>query len=260
MVMVLFLLSVEPAPVLRALAYGKSSFPVRLLDGTQETSTAREPLDWLFYVVETGSARVLVDAGMQEQADANGFNLSRFTPTSGVLEHEHIDPSTVTHVILTHAHVDHAGGAHLFKNAAIVLQQAEWPAFQRSRPFLQHEAFYKQAGRMLLVEGDAVIVPGVSVTLAGGHTRGSQAVLAGDDVIVGDECYTQARCANATPLPRGAVVDAAANKRFLRRVQGWLKEGRRVLTLHEQPAPSTSTAPSLPLQTGESAARPSSSP
>jgi glyoxylase-like metal-dependent hydrolase (beta-lactamase superfamily II) len=115
----------------------------------------------------------------------------------------------ITHVILTHLHFDHAGGATSVVNGQLV------PTFKNAQYFIQKEnlavarapnlrekaSYYPanfeplvDAGRLTILDGDIEnILPGVSVVVSHGHTRGQQMVK------VCDSSHTLLYCGDVVP-------------------------------------------------------------
>jgi glyoxylase-like metal-dependent hydrolase (beta-lactamase superfamily II) len=99
-----------------------------------------------------------------------------------------VDAASVRDVIITHLHYDHVGNFTLFPNARFHLQDAEM-AFATGRHMTHPSisiAFDVEdvvgmvravyAERVVFHDGDAAIMPGITVHHLGGHTRGLQAV------------------------------------------------------------------------------------
>merc|ERR1719410_2910060 len=81
----------------------------------------------------------------------------------------------------------------LFPLAKHVVQQAEY-AYWKSSPSLQERAKFQQhfvpletLGMMQIVDGDAILCPGVSLRLLPGHTPGHQVVRIEGDGAAGKE-------------------------------------------------------------------------
>ncbi len=103
-----------------------------------------------------------------------------------------LHPDEITHVIQTHLHFDHVGGATLidaegtlkiqFPNAKVFVQKGEWETANdpnpRDRRSYKPENLnpLKENGVLELIEGDGEILPGISVTVTGGHTKHHQLV------------------------------------------------------------------------------------
>ncbi|MBU1741436.1 MAG: N-acyl homoserine lactonase family protein, partial [Proteobacteria bacterium] len=100
-----------------------------------------------------------------------------------------IQADQVELVILTHLHFDHAGGVGLFPEARFFVQRSEYDFWTKNpmagRPVFQffldqatREALVglEAAGRLVFLEGDAEVAPGVECLLAPGHSPGLQAV------------------------------------------------------------------------------------
>lgn len=155
------------------------------------------PLDYIALLVQSEGHRVLVDTGMG----------SGVTPAAGQLlgnlRAAGIGPESIDTVILTHGHPDHLGGnltgdgQPAFPNARYVVAKTEWD-FWTAESTLEQCAAGSLYGlgeldrligawarknlppvryQVELVEGEAEVVPGVTVIPAEGHTPGHLAVL-----------------------------------------------------------------------------------
>jgi len=145
-----------------------------------------------------------------------------------------VDPNAITTVILTHLHNDHVGGAGHFPNATFhvqlrELQEAVWPVpFQRPIYEVNRRghlpAWVHILDRFVALEGDTMIVPGVSTVTLPGHTNGSQGVLvdtaAGPHLLPGDLVPLRENWSPppAAPVPNGNHTDLYACERSFRRL------------------------------------------
>lgn len=134
-----------------------------------------EPVTW---VVDTGFAEL--------DATSRGRRIIR--SVTDALATVGVDAGTVADVIITHLHYDHVGGQSQFARARFHLQDGEM-AYATGR-FMGHEPFRRAftvdhvaemvrhvyADRVVFHDGDAVLAPGLSVHLIGGHTLGLQSV------------------------------------------------------------------------------------
>lgn len=144
-------------------------------------------LDYFFWLVRSPDRDIVVDIGFTaETADRRGRPHLR-SPDQALLDLG-VDPAGVELVIMTHLHYDHAGCWAPFTTASFVLQESElafWTGPHLSRPQmkwlveladLEAMVSLNYEGRLQLINGDAELVPGVSVHRVGGHTPGSQVV------------------------------------------------------------------------------------
>jgi len=144
-------------------------------------------------LVETGELRVLIDPGLGRRYDATfgeRFGVEQPPSVLDSLRSVGVEPETIDFVVDTHLHWDHAGAntsvagdglaTPAFRQATYVVQRREWKA--ATHPHERNQASYRPddflpvetAGQLRLVDGDAVVAPGVSVLAVGGHSDGMQ--------------------------------------------------------------------------------------
>jgi N-acyl homoserine lactone hydrolase len=137
-----------------------------------------------------------------------------------------MSPGDIDLVINTHLHFDHCGQNAVFRHAPFCIQRDE---LDRARRESQELAgwFDFMGARFELLDGDAQVVPGVSVITTPGHTSGHQSVVvrAGDggpDVLIGDAAYTPRQYLGPpdAKLPPGQASDVAAWQDSLQRIRG----------------------------------------
>jgi len=195
----------------------------------------------IMFLITGGEHPVVVDTGTGDEETTrrlHGYTLER-TPEQhplAALEAAGVDPADVGTVINTHLHWDHCSNNHLFPNARVMVQKAELAyavdplepnlaAFERQPGVTP--AWVRALGQVTTVDGDADIVPGVSVVHLPGHTPGSQGVLveggsgqrhllAGDCVDLhanweGDEKLSH--------IPSGSFTDLAAYMESFRKIE-----------------------------------------
>ena len=142
-------------------------------------------------LIETPAGRVLVETGIGERLSdkVRAMRVSEGPAIVPALEAAGFDPATVDIVAMSHLHFDHAGGllradgTKAFPRARIVAQRAEWEialgdnsriAASYDQPEIQLVREWGEAG---WVDGEVDLLPGVSVTLTGGHSKGHQAIV-----------------------------------------------------------------------------------
>ena len=156
---------------------------------------------YVFYL-EGSEQNILVDTGMEEfmippgAAEDTGLKIMEFEEALATVD---LKPEDVDIVIQTHLHNDHCENTYKCTNAKVYVQRAELDFFNEPHP-LDHRYYSDllDESEIVVVEGDAEIVPGVRVVLTPGHTPGGQSVVVktakGTAVITGF-------CCNANNFP-----------------------------------------------------------
>jgi len=91
-----------------------------------------------------------------------------------------LKPSDIRLVIITHLHWDHTGGLRFFTHCPIMVQKAEYRFAYNPDAFVSAQYMRNHFDYLLnyqLLEGDQMIMPGISVVKTPGHTPGHQSVL-----------------------------------------------------------------------------------
>jgi glyoxylase-like metal-dependent hydrolase (beta-lactamase superfamily II) len=139
---------------------------------------------YTYLYADTGKHKVLVDTGA-----GNLF------PTTGRLlqsmEKAGISPQSIDCIFISHAHPDHVGGAldgdgkPIFMNASYFIWQKEWDFWFSEQAFHQvgesFIAFARQKltplkDKIVLLQEEKEVLPGVEVLFAPGHTPGHMVI------------------------------------------------------------------------------------
>jgi N-acyl homoserine lactone hydrolase len=177
-----------------------------------------------FVITHPGGA-VLVDTGFggpdQVLVDNQVVNVA----VADALAKLDMSPADISLVINTHLHFDHCGQNAVFKHAPFYVQRTELDRARRQSPLLA-DWFDFAGARFELLDGDAEIVPGLSVIATPGHTVGHQCVVVetGDgspDLLIGDAAYTPRQYTGPLDqeLPPGQAADRTAWETSMGRVR-----------------------------------------
>ncbi|MGQ9470604.1 MAG: MBL fold metallo-hydrolase [Candidatus Aminicenantales bacterium] len=144
-------------------------------------------------LIRSPEANVLVETGLGTKLPPKFFDHYAIELKPGLkeaLKEIGILPEDVDFVINTHLHFDHCGSntegegekiIPAFPRALYFIQKGEWEAAlnpnERDRSSYLAENFLPLQGRVVLVEGDREIIPGVRVVLTPGHTAHHQSVI-----------------------------------------------------------------------------------
>lgn len=163
--------------------------------------------------VEGENFKLVIDCGAGTKLNDKFKNIYEIN-TPGLrasLESRGIDPDSITHAVATHLHFDHAG-SFTYKgddgelklslpNAQHFVQLKQWEAAlhpnekDRASFFPENFVPIEEAGKLVLVDGEKEILPGVTLIPTNGHTPGHQVVL-----IDGREGERLLYCGDLIPL------------------------------------------------------------
>lgn len=140
-------------------------------------------------LVQGNGHNILIDTGMSDTESADKYHHPGSYQNEGQAVHEQLEkmgikPEDIDTIIFTHLHWDHVYNMEKFTNAKLYVQRIEYefamdpiplyyksyeaPILGRKSPF--HDATFE------LLDGEAEILPGISVYLTPGHSIGHQNV------------------------------------------------------------------------------------
>ncbi|OGK84259.1 MAG: hypothetical protein A2X51_08705 [Candidatus Rokubacteria bacterium GWC2_70_24] len=212
-----------------------------------ELSGERVQIPVTCYLIRTSDATILFDTGLSPRA-IPGLRrtdpLARFTEEDLLvhrLDSLGLEPASVDLVVLSHLHYDHAGGAALFQDSELIVQQDEYSYAHYPASFFASFYYRKNYDlpgyRWRLVDGDAELVPGITALRSDGHTPGHQSLLVelpqtGPVILAGDCCYWQQSIDHETPP--GVVWDPTRAMHSIKRLKTIARlMGGRIFPSHD---------------------------
>jgi N-acyl homoserine lactone hydrolase len=140
-----------------------------------------------FYAFDTDEGWILYDTGWPQEAvpvlEQMGLKPQIALENSAIeqIKKIGIPPADVGKIIVSHLHVDHTGGLQSFPDAEIWVQKDEYSYAHNPNSFNAiayfPSTFAAPSIKWKLIEGDEVIIPGLTVLLANGHTPGLQGLI-----------------------------------------------------------------------------------
>jgi len=225
-----------------------------------DTHDGPMPIDYFIWVIQNDDRTIVLDTGFDEQmAKQRGRTIIH--PIAEGLKKVGIDPENVTDVIISHMHYDHAGNYELFPAAKFHLQEREM-AFCTGRCMCYHEVRHPFdvedvkamidklfIGRVHFYNGDAELVPGITLHRTGGHSDGLQVVRVntarGWVVLASDAAHFYANIEQARPYPIvfnvGDMMDGYEIVKKLADSPDHIIPGHDPLVLQRYPAFSSET-------------------
>ena len=162
-----------------------------------------EHIYYFIWLIRGRGEDIVVDAGVGPALAAER-ELGGYINPAVALARLGVKADRVRRVILTHLHWDHMDGCSLFPGATFYVQQKEYDFWQKSplldnpvlaslaaRPALDHLAGLEGTDRLVLLNGEKKILPGLSCIPAPGHTPGLQAVAVETEkgrAVLGSDC------------------------------------------------------------------------
>jgi glyoxylase-like metal-dependent hydrolase (beta-lactamase superfamily II) len=189
--------------------------PLRVADVTlpEGHPLAGQPCAIFAFLVRHAGGVVLVDTGIGGGHDGiERLYRPLRTPLAEALASAGVRLSGVVAVINTHLHFDHCGENRLFPGTPIYVQQAEYEGAQGPAHTVREWVDFPGA-RYMLLQGEAEVLPGISVLPTPGHTPGHQSVVVEGGgrrvVIAGQAAYSAEEFACGRADESNASWDAA---------------------------------------------------
>lgn len=200
--------------------------------------------------IDAGGRRVLVDLGAGDLAPSTGRLL-------GSMHEAGLSADDVDAVFVTHAHPDHVGGAldardrPVFAHAQYFICRAEWEFWFSEEAAVHPGAWFADYARrnlapledrMVLLDREGEVLPGVSVLFAPGHTPGHMVVSFESDghrlLCAGDTVLHPLLMDHPDWLPSFDVLPGPAAESKRRILDLAASSGSLVLAQHLPPFPN----------------------
>lgn len=156
---------------------------------------------------------LLFDTGMGSHPEVDAHYRPRRCPLPVALGAAGSSPEDVTVVVNCHLHFDHCGGNPQLAGRPVVVQAIELE-LARGPDYTLPELVDTPDLRYTVVEGDAEVLPGVSVVPTPGHTAGHQSVVVrrtdGTVVVVAGQSHDTSSAFSADALALRALRDGHA--------------------------------------------------
>ena len=144
--------------------------------------------NYYIWAVQGGGRTIVFDSGVRPALAAER-KLGGYVSPDKALARIGIDAKKVEHLVISHIHFDHGGGIELFPNAKIYVQRKEYDFWvydpiSRRLPYaaVADPVANKQFGdlrgsdRLVFIDGDQKILPGIELLLTPGHTPALQSM------------------------------------------------------------------------------------
>lgn len=159
--------------------------------------------NYYIWVIRGNGETVIVDCGVAPSL-AKERHIPGYIHPAEVLAGLGLNASEIRRAIITHVHFDHISGIELYPNAMFYIQRTEFnfwvkdpiakkPPFSRVTDPSGNAYLARLEGteRLIMIDGDQTILPGIELLLAPGHTSGLQVVAvntAKGTAIIGSDC------------------------------------------------------------------------
>lgn len=156
-------------------------------DGRLGDPDAPLQMDYFFWLLRGDAGTILVDCGFHPDVGARRGRTTLVAPLDA-LEHLGVDRDALERIVVTHMHYDHIGQLDAFPNAELVVQRRDLEFWTSPELAEEHAEVVEAsevgyvakavgAGRARVLDGAAMLAPGVGAILVGGHSPGQQSLV-----------------------------------------------------------------------------------
>lgn len=205
-----------------------------------------------FWLIRDGAGRnILVDSGFINDLELfdEQYQLRNYSRPDSVLARLGVKPESISDIIITHPHKDHIDGTDLFPKARIWMQKDDfaffvggaWQEGREGAGYLKRDVRKiieaNLAGRLVLVDGEKEILPGIQVFTGSRHTVESQWVLVTSNgkmtAIASDNAYTYYNIEKEVSAPSYATFSRSGYVEQIRRMKEIVGETNYILPGHD---------------------------
>jgi N-acyl homoserine lactone hydrolase len=219
----------------------------RLAYGMENDKLITTP--FLSFLIQTDDMNILFDAGMHPDNAA----YSRSQGNEALVREEDYLPARLKEVaglsmddihlvVLSHVHRDHTGWLGSLPNAEVIVQKEDYaaaviepaPYYQPIHPL---KKYAERDIKWRIIEGDTILMPGLTVLLTPGHTKGHQVLMvdlpqSGTMLLAGD-AFLDLECLEKEIIP-GIYANRGDALNSLRKIKVMAKlRNARVFPSHD---------------------------
>jgi len=202
------------------------------------------------FLIQGEGENILVDTGslpneINPPERPQYLTMEGYHPLPELLAEQGLKCSDITKIILTHLHYDHCWNLELFPGIPIYVQCKElenavnpihWDLRVYSLlPGGEIPDWAKHQSRIVRIDGDFDLLPGIKLLFTPGHTKGSQSVLVdtkeGTYLLTGD--FLPRRESYEKQIPNAIINDLNAWSASYKKVHGIVDGSDKILPSHE---------------------------
>ena len=214
-----------------AVRYGRSMFLNKFVF-YGDKSGGSVPFSWMFYYLEYGDKKILIDTGFNDPKMAGIFGITDFKDPAAILKDNGINADSITDVIITHSHFDHIGNASRFKNARFIINKDELAELNKGKSMGEVKKFFSTNTNVTVFDDSTVLYDMFTIKKIGGHTKGSSVVFFkyGNDqyCFTGDEVYLQDNITKG--IGNGSASNHSNNMKFIELINNG---NYKIFTFHD---------------------------
>jgi len=232
---------------LQVLFLGEDSLPKRLSEhGAPEGQSVKTC--FLAFLIRTADKNILFDAGMHVDVAKHMASQGRAISVreedclpARLKEAAGLILADIDMVILSHVHRDHTGWLGEFPKAEVICQKDDYTAAAIEptpycNPLTPQKPYSERPIKWRLIEGDQEILPGLTVFVTPGHSRGHQVLLVqfpkSEPLLLAGDAVPDLHCLEKEIIP-GVFDSRLEALKSLRKIKALAKvTGARVIPTH----------------------------